>query len=343
MTINVGTLSWTDSADPDAPVSIVVLDFAQSGDWHFMLNGTYQNHEVVPVGVIVDNSQNNAIVMMSYGSVTTNIPQFQRSTIRLAPGTQQVSFSCATPATVPVQWFVKSGTPDITGQFEALVAAAQAALAPAYGDVKPNFLGIEQGGWRLAWGQQRPMTDPLWQYLIQQGLTTVWPFGSNIGAQTYTMPDLRDVIIAGLGTMGGTPRGLLTQPVSGMESNIIGFTGGDEHLQIHNHTSPGHNHGQDAHSHGQDPHGHTQDPHSHTVDNVGSTGGPDAGGGVTAVSHINVPTTTVTATNQPATATNQATTATNQPAAVSIDNNGAGITQNVQPTIICPMMMYVGA
>lgn len=124
---------------------------------------------------------------------------------------------------------------------------------------------------------------------------TTW--GSGDGSTTFNIPDLRGRVSAGQDNMGGTAANRLTSAISGVDGTTVGASGGDENLQEHNHgvTDPG---------------------HSHNVDymiavqsgNSGGQGWFNDGG------------------------TSKATTST--PTGITIDNEGTGASENVQPTAV---------
>lgn len=142
---------------------------------------------------------------------------------------------------------------------------------PRYGDQKHSAIALEGGGWRLAYGQTRPRTDPLWQWLTATGQTAAWLWGTGDGSTTYTMPDLRGRTPFGLDNMGGTAANRITTAISGINGAAMASVGGSEALTAHTHpltiTDPGHAHTSPAHVHGvSDPgHNHGQSPHGHGV------------------------------------------------------------------------------
>lgn len=63
---------------------------------------------------------------------------------------------------------------------------------------------------------------------------TFFPNGNGNGSTTFNVPDLRNLVVAGRGNMGGTtPRGLLTSQFFGSQGpNAMGSTGGQQSVQI---------------------------------------------------------------------------------------------------------------
>ena len=76
-------------------------------------------------------------------------------------------------------------------------------------------------------------------------------FGSGDGATTFNVPDLRGRFIGGLDTMGGVAANRLTAGNSGVDGATMGASGGDELMQLHNHTvtDPMHYHADAGHAH----------------------------------------------------------------------------------------------
>lgn len=64
-------------------------------------------------------------------------------------------------------------------------------------------------------------------------VATFFPHGNGNGSTTFNVPDLRDLVPAGRGTMGGTTdRGLLTSTFFGPQVKGLGGTGGQQLVQI---------------------------------------------------------------------------------------------------------------
>jgi hypothetical protein len=208
-----------------------------------------------------------------------------------------------------------------------------------FGDMKHSALGIEGGGWRLCAAQERPVTDPFWVFMIANGLTGSWEPG--FGGSTYNMPDARGKVLAALDNLGGTAAGNLTEAVAGINSEGLLASGGNQSLQSHEHgiADPTHTHVIDdpQHSHSIPDPGHA---HTYVINQTGggSSGYQNNNSGPTTQSTGNS-TTGITGTND------SPTFVTNQDAAtgITVDSTGAGTSQNVQPTIMTAVLMYVGA
>lgn len=261
------------------------------------------------------------------------------------------------------------------------VTVYQRQPGPRFGDWKFNSMQAEGGGWRLAYGQTRPRTDPLWQWLTAQGIS--WPHGNGDGSTTYTMPDFRGNSWSGVDNQGGTAANRITSAGSGIAGTTPGATGGNQLLQAHTHTvtvtdpghthsvsDPGHNHTHTdpGHVHGIGDPGHSHgvsDPgHAHTVGISGptgyfaNTGGPNAflvGGGSIATSSVGTGIAIATAATGIAIATaftgisNNANTtgitnvANTTGITASGTSTGGGSSQNMPPTMMGFAYIYVGA
>lgn len=263
----------------------------------------------------------------------------------------------------------------------ANVSVYQRQPGPRFGDWKFNSMSAEGGGWRLAYGQTRPRTDPLWQWLTAQGVS--WPHGNGDGSTTYTMPDFRGLGWSGVDNQGGTPANRITSAGSGIAGTTPGATGGNQLLTAHTHTvsisDPGHNHAHSdpGHNHTHSDPGHvhgTFDPgHVHGIGDPGhshaiaisspagffaNTGGPNsfmtnsgasntnnAFTGIaiaTAVTGIAIATAFTGLTNN-ATTTGVTNVATTTGITATGTSTGGGASQNMPPTMMGYAYIYVGA
>lgn len=123
-------------------------------------------------------------------------------------------------------------------------------------------------GWLLCVGQQISRTDyaNLWNMIGTN-------YGNGNGTTTFTLPDLRGRVIAGLNAMGGSANSNRIQTAHfGESGNILGTGFGSDvvtlsqgQMPIHTHGNDAHNHSQNSHNHDQTQHNHSQNPHDHGV------------------------------------------------------------------------------
>ncbi len=194
------------------------------------------------------------------------------------------------------------------------------------GDVKDSGLAIEAAGWRLCYGQTRPRTDPLWQYLVANSLTAQWVWGAGDGSTTYTLPDFRGRARFGLDNMGGTAASRITTAGSNLNGDTLGAVGGDQAIQGHTHTASS-----SASSAVTDP------THSHTEIGV-ATNNQIGGSYIAATGNDQGVQTTVQQTAASSTGITVATTV-----STTISTTGTGASSNIPPAAIVATLMYVGA
>jgi microcystin-dependent protein len=171
-------------------------------------------------------------------------------------------------------------------------------------------------GWLLCHGQAVPrLTYPALFTAI--GVT----YGAGDGSNTFNLPDLRGRVVVARDNMGGSAANRVTAAVSGLDAVVLGAVGGDQRLQQHLHgvNDPGHAHGADDSEAGAHTHtlpGSVLD--SAVADGVGLGGAPGFSGSTTgsAGAHNHDITVFPAGTN------------------ISIQNAGAGGSQNVQPSIV---------
>lgn len=190
----------------------------------------------------------------------------------------------------------------------------QAQPGPLFGDFKFSGLAAEGGGWRMCYGQARPRTDPLWQWITAQGIA--WAFGNGDGATTYTMPDMRGQALFGIDNMGGVAANRVTAAVSGIVGTTNGAAGGNQATQAHTHAvtlavtdsghvhpitdlphlhnvpDPGHAHVDFGHGHADGGHGHADSGHVHGYIQPPAGSGTGPYGGSTNAPQINANTDT---------------------------------------------------
>ena len=206
------------------------------------------------------------------------------------------------------------------------------------GSVIPYAGTTSPAGWLLCYGQAVSRTE--YGALFTAIGTT---YGSGDGSTTFTLPDLRGRVIAGVDNMGGSAASRLTSTTITGGADAAGEVGGAQTHTLSSAEMPSHTHTQDAHTHTQVAHNHTQVAHSHYVQENASNGTRmgghyTAGSGGVAVSSIAgsaiygdgaaAITESATPTINNTTATNNNTTATNQ------NTGGDGAHNNVQPTMV---------
>ena len=87
------------------------------------------------------------------------------------------------------------------------------------GEVKPFAGGTAPKGYLLCFGQAISRTAYAGLFAVL-GTT----YGAGDGSTTFNLPDLRSVVVGGLGNMGGTERGLLNSQIA----STLGATGGTQ-------------------------------------------------------------------------------------------------------------------
>jgi hypothetical protein len=131
----------------------------------------------------------------------------------------------------------------------------------------------------------------------------ILPHGVGDGSTTFNYPDYRGVGAVGRDNMGGTAASRVTQAISGIYADRVGAIGGDQRMHQHNHAV-------------------TDPGHVHGVNATNNAA--SAVGGGTALAG------TTTATISSAVT------------GISIQNNGAGSSQNMPPTVIQNKIIFVG-
>ena len=179
------------------------------------------------------------------------------------------------------------------------------------GSVIPYAGSSAPAGWLLCYGQAVSRTD--YGALFTAIGTT---YGSGDGSTTFTLPDLRGRVIAGVDNMGGSAASRLTSTTITGGGDAPGEVGGAQTHTLTTSEMPSHTHTQDAHTHTQNSHLHGSSWSQTYV----------AGGGVSVVGSL--PGLSANFNTGSTTATNQNTTATNQ------NTGGGGAHNNVQPTMV---------
>lgn len=94
-------------------------------------------------------------------------------------------------------------------------------------------------GWLLCYGQQVSRTT---YALLFAAISTTWGIGD--GTTTFNVPDFRGRIALGKDNMGGVAADRVTVAESGVASQTLGGTGGNQSIMAHFHNidDPGHEH-----------------------------------------------------------------------------------------------------
>ena len=148
-------------------------------------------------------------------------------------------------------------------------------------------------------------------------------FGAGDGATTFNLPDLRGRMVAGQDNMGGSAANRVTNAVSGITGTTLGSAGGSQSLQTHTHTASTSTAGSHAHT------ANVTDPgHVHSENSVGVAGGVSVTGGATPIGGF-------TSTGSATTGITVSVVANGDHThTVTVNNEGAGTSQNMPPTII---------
>lgn len=117
MTRLINSLTWQAQSDAAAPLAPETINFALDNNWQFTnLQGMYFDREIFPKGVVVDNSQNNALVIIAFGPNLASVQPFQRATFKFPRSTQSIVFQCTSPVTVNLQFFIDPTSADVLNQ-----------------------------------------------------------------------------------------------------------------------------------------------------------------------------------------------------------------------------------
>ena len=196
-------------------------------------------------------------------------------------------------------------------------------VAGIIGEVRAfaGILSAIPSGWYPCYGQAVSRVTYSAAFAV---LGTTW--GAGDMSTTFNLPDLRGRIPVGKDDMGGTPANRITSGVSGISGVTLGAAGGSQAVQTHTHVVNDSGH----------VHTITDPQHTHTVSPSGMSGLFGSGtfaatsdeiyqqGGVT----IDMASTGITIDNAVTGITNA--------------NYGAGGAQNVQPSAIVYMIIYLG-
>lgn len=233
---------------------------------------------------------------------------------------------------------------------EEPVTNTSLGLAP--GIVMDNASPTVPPGWLLCDGREVSRTQyaQLWQAIGTR-------YGAPSAADVFKLPDGRDRVRIGRGNMGGSAAGRVTTGVAGIDTSLLGATGGSQFMHEHNHsasvqtvvTDLGHRHGVN------DPlHGHilTDAGHSHAYDAPGTPVELSYQGGPSKLNVVTGPTAKNTGNNSnlgvglvssvSGVTTQNNTTGISVQVTPTVDAAGAGGSQNVPPCIVLDMIIFAG-
>jgi microcystin-dependent protein len=165
--------------------------------------------------------------------------------------------------------------------------------------------------------------------------------GAGDGSSTFNLPDLCGRAIIGRDTAA---KNRVTAAVSGLDSAALGNAGGSQSMQNHAHSASA---AQDGHTHSDAGHTHTatQAGHNHTVTDVNVEANASGAAMAAGFQIRERSDTRTTSTVAPAitVATGFASLNWQQPNVyVTVNANGSGGSQNVQPSIVENYIIYAG-
>lgn len=80
MTQFIGALTWQDSQAYKGPVALYTANLATDTQWIYQVTGFYQQKQIQPAGVTIDNINNQQQVSVSFGPVVFIVNQYSRQT-----------------------------------------------------------------------------------------------------------------------------------------------------------------------------------------------------------------------------------------------------------------------
>jgi len=152
---------------------------------------------------------------------------------RATPDAQQIGDTWTKPSNivgdnaVSSTWDGKQWIPDGGGSGGSGSGVIPSGLMGAFA----GLAAAVPGGWILSFGQAVSRANFA---ALFQAIGTIYGVGD--GSTTFNVPDMRGVVIAGLGNMGGTERGILNSVIS----SIVGASGGSQLLMSHSHANTAH-------------------------------------------------------------------------------------------------------
>ena len=309
------------------------LELPANGDyvdtWNVPINGDFS---------IVDKALGGNITLNATelsGVINLTSTQYQNLYI-IVTGTLTANVMYQLPAGVGGQWIVYNGT---TGAYTVTFSSAGGGSSVAIsqnnrnliasdgtnvvlsitniggsvGDIKATAATSAPSGWMLCYGQAVSRTV---YAALFAALGTAW--GTGDGSTTFNVPDLRGRVLAGLDNMGGSNANRMSTV---MASSTLGAVGGDQNLQYHTHGAT-----DSGHSHVASDSGHThayQNPQANTSRNTSFGGGFGVAVDNTGVGFANITVGTGYAN-------------------ITVSGNGAGNSQNIQPTAMINYVIYAG-
>jgi microcystin-dependent protein len=226
---------------------------------------------------------------------------------------------------------------DVLTSIQILIQQAQ-ANANIIGEIRAYTGTTAPSGWAMAFGQQVPRAS--FPSLFSVIGTT---YGAGNGTTTFNLPDCRGRFLAGLDNMGGTAAGVITQAVSGVNSEAIGAVGGSQATQAHTHpvNDPSHVHGVNDPSHNH-PLGDPGHAHGYPAGFSEDANPPGAGDAATTDEGDQTNTTDVSGTGIFIDAA--FTGISIQAAVTGITNQtfGAGNSQNIPPVMMINYIIFTG-
>jgi microcystin-dependent protein len=184
-----------------------------------------------------------------------------------------------------------------------------------------TLLQVTPSGWVLPYGQTLSRTTyaALWELAQTEIAAGSLFYNNGDGSTTFGIGDLRGRVVAGRDGMGGTLANRLSGGAPGVDGSTIGATGGGQTVTLTTTQIPSHSHANTLNDPG----------HKHQYTAPLSPGLVRGSGNDQAVVSIDSGTLTSTATT-----------------GITITNasaGGGGSHNNVQPTMICNYLLYVGA
>ena len=173
----IGTLTWADQANANAPLAPYQLDASIDQNWSFTLGGTYHGQQIFAKGITIDNSGNSTQVTLVSGPWSAVVPQFTRDNVDLSQATQFVTISIADHVSkVNIQFYKIPTTDTIQNQFLISSTVQQTIASNFLGSMQPiintGFTEWPQGI-SIVSGAAAKYTAEGWMIKAGNGTTTV--------------------------------------------------------------------------------------------------------------------------------------------------------------------------